>query len=44
MENYAKENNLKGLVEGLGNVLEIYASEAMAGTEEYNDVIERFRK
>jgi hypothetical protein len=44
MEEFAEKNSLQGVVEGLGNVLEVYASEAIPQTDVRAAVVSRVRK
>ena len=44
MEEYADANGLQGLVEGLGQVLEVYAAEAMVYDPAARAVAESLKK
>jgi hypothetical protein len=44
MEEFADKNNLQGVVQGLGDVLEVYASEAIRQADAREAVISRVRK
>ncbi|MFK7865122.1 MAG: hypothetical protein AB8B95_12955 [Pseudohongiellaceae bacterium] len=44
LEDFGKQNNLTGFVEGLAGVLEIYAAEATTNEKDCTEVISRIPK